>query len=693
MPKEVTYLQTATQAFIDLQSGLARPYWEANITVQEKIPNTTVLLLHGEGDNNSTIFVDSSPNNYNVTATGNTKIDTTQKKYGNASIYFDGNDDKLRLTGNVSDWNFGNNDFTIETWFRLETLPKPAGAGNKFCPFFTHRPLGWRYFRIQENGAGGYQLFFDENTGTVENVMVTGNVVVDTGIWYHAAIVRNSSTWTLYFNGTTAGYTTTSTTLSTFNTSISIGHNDGPVSGFFGGWLDDFVITRKALYTQPFTPNPGSFPGVASGVLGQFGQTNNDIISFGTIDRERSITISGTDKIIAGDLTLKLLNDDMRYSPNYASSIFYDKDWVNATVKIWCGFDQPSGTALVVPKGTFSLEDLTLDGKKGTAELRCKDKLGYALSKYIGMPYMSGTANARLWTGTTSSKTIITDLLSGLGLTAGDYDITQGVNFTNLTVSGQTYGTTLAKVAQASEGFLYVDNVGKVRFKQYFSNYFSPRYVWDLSTDENIIKSKLTISNQNLMNVVGINYGATLGDYNSSESTATVPKGRTFVTDNAVMQTRAQAQAFTTRNLVSYNENRSFLELDNLWMPAVELGDYLRVTDENIAMSGSQGNTYFEIYKIRDDPSRLKQTIYGIDTRAGQKFGMLSDTGADVSSVVYTGAWTTGFCFLGYNSSTAAYPGFDAGTGESAVHSGANNNVINNSGLPNDTIEEPFILG
>jgi hypothetical protein len=347
----------------------------------------------------------------------------------------------------------------------------------------------------------------------------------------------------------------------------------------------------------------------------------------------------------------------------------------------------------VVQKGTFLLEDLTLNGKKGTAELRCKDRLGYALAKYIGLPFASGTANARLWTGTTSSKTIITDLLSGLGLSSTDYDITQGVNFTNLTVSGKTYGQTLAKVAQAAEGFLYVDNAGTVRFKQYFSNYIAPRYVWDLSTDENMIQGKLTVSSQNLMNEVGINYGATLGDYNSSESTATVPKGRAFVTDNIVMQTRAQAQAFTTRNLVTYNEVRSFLEVDNLWMPAVELGDYLRVADKNIAMSGIQGNTFFEVYKIRDNPIGLKQTLYGIDIRAGQKFGILADTGADASSVVYTGAWTTGFCFLGYNSSTAAYPGFDAATGETPVHSGGNNNVIDNSGLPNDSIEEPFILG
>jgi len=690
MPKEVTYLTTATQSFLDLQSGLARPFWEANITVQEKVNSKIVLLLHGEGEDGSNSFVDSSPKSLIVNSSGNVQIDTSQKKFGNSSILFDGAGDSLRIPGE-SNFNYGNGDFTWATNLRLNTMP---GEVETLRQIFSQRTAGgFRALALYKSGVD-YILRFRENTGGADNVLLDAVIPITTATWYHVAVVRNSSTFTLYFNGNTGAYTSTNATLTSFDTGLTIGMTDFSTTGFFNGWLDNVVISKGlAIWTSAFTSPDTPFPGTTSGTLGQFGQPENNIISFGTIDRERSITISGTDKIIASDMTLKLLNDDQTYSPNYSGSIFYNKDWLNSTIKIWCGFDQISGTALVVQKGVYLLEDLTLNGKNGTAELRCKDRLGYALSKYIGLPYASGTANSRMWTGTVSSKTIIVDLLSGLGLGSDDYDVTQGVNFANLTVSGQTYGTTLARVAQAAEGFIYVDNVGKVRFRQYFFNYISPRYIWDLNTNENIIKTKLVISNQNLMNEVGINYGATLGDYNSSESTASIPKGRMFVTDNTIMQTRAQAQSFTTRNLFTYNEIRSFLEVENVWMPAVELGDYLRVSDQNIAMSGIQGNTFFEIYKIRDDPVRLKQTIYGIDIRAGQKFGMLSDTGIDPTSVVYTGAWTSGFGFLGYDSATAAYPGFDAGTGETPVHSGANNNTIDNSGFPNQTIEEPFILG
>jgi hypothetical protein len=40
------------------------------------------LLIKADGDNNSTTFVDSSNNNLAISRIGNTKISTTQSKYG-----------------------------------------------------------------------------------------------------------------------------------------------------------------------------------------------------------------------------------------------------------------------------------------------------------------------------------------------------------------------------------------------------------------------------------------------------------------------------------------------------------------------------------------------------------------------------------------------------------------------------------
>src|SRR3990167_4784867 len=131
-----------------------------------------------------------------------------------------------------------------------------------------------------------------------------------------------------------------------------------------------------------------------SGTLGQAYETNNDIISFGGTDRERSVTISGTDKIYAADVTFKLSNRNGTYSPLNPAGIFYNKDWFNSIVKIWAGFFNVSGTALVVQKGTYLAETLEIDSEAAQAYLKCKDKLRYALDKYVGLPLPSGTANA-----------------------------------------------------------------------------------------------------------------------------------------------------------------------------------------------------------------------------------------------------------------------------------------------------------
>ena len=66
MAIEVVYVASATDTFLDLQSGLARPYWEVNITVSgesdtysgvlgaayfpSKIDEETKLLIHFDRD-------------------------------------------------------------------------------------------------------------------------------------------------------------------------------------------------------------------------------------------------------------------------------------------------------------------------------------------------------------------------------------------------------------------------------------------------------------------------------------------------------------------------------------------------------------------------------------------------------------------------------------------------------------------
>jgi len=422
--------------------------------------------------------------------------------------------------------------------------------------------------------------------------------------------------------------------------------------------------------------------------IGQAYSTGNDVISIGAIDREKSYTISGTDKLVAGDLTIRLNNYSGSYSPLNPNSIFYNKDYLNSELRIYAGFIATAGTAMVVPQGKFLLNDLSLDGQNVTAELHCKDKLKYGLEKYIGLPDVSGTSNARIFTGTCSAKSVIIDLLSGIGLTASEYDITAGVDFANLSFSGKTYGEAIAKTVAASEGFIYVDNAGKVRFKQTTQPWGTARPVWDLKTNTNIIKTNYNISADNLINEVGIHYTEDKSQYCSINDKTDVPKGKTFITDNQSVLTYARAQSLVSRNLADFNVPTTFLEVENLWYPAMDLGDYFTISDPSLYFSGTPSHT-FEVYKIRNDFMTLKQKVYAREIYAGQKWGYFSDTGASVTSVTFSttgsGNWRDQFCFYGYDSGTAAAPGFDT--------DGNADNVLDSSGSPAENLEQPFIFG
>ena len=85
-------------------------------------PALTLMLLHFDGANNSTVFTDSSPFNQTVSVvTGTPKISTDISKFGGSSLYLDGSS-SIKIPDNAN-LNLGTGVFTIEFWFYLLSLP------------------------------------------------------------------------------------------------------------------------------------------------------------------------------------------------------------------------------------------------------------------------------------------------------------------------------------------------------------------------------------------------------------------------------------------------------------------------------------------------------------------------------------------------------------------------------------------
>jgi len=78
------------------------------------------MLLHCDGVDASTTFTDTVGTHTPV-ATGNAQLDTTQFKFGTASGLLDGTGDYVSVPDHA-DWYMGTGAFTIDGWFRFDTL-------------------------------------------------------------------------------------------------------------------------------------------------------------------------------------------------------------------------------------------------------------------------------------------------------------------------------------------------------------------------------------------------------------------------------------------------------------------------------------------------------------------------------------------------------------------------------------------
>jgi hypothetical protein len=182
---------------------------------------------------------------------GNAQISTTQSKWGNSSMYFDGTGDYL-----TSIWNPANNIGSSTSW-TIEFWGYVGASFGTYCPmsFVQDGTNRWGI----EIGASSTNVVF----GTPGSTSFTHPSSLSTSTWFHFALVRDGSTVKLYINGT-ASSSTSSFNLQSLSSSavLFVGRNN--VSGFFfdwNGYIDDLRITNGfARYTADFTPPTAAFP-------------------------------------------------------------------------------------------------------------------------------------------------------------------------------------------------------------------------------------------------------------------------------------------------------------------------------------------------------------------------------------------------------------------------------------------------
>lgn len=219
--------------------------------------NNVSLLLHMDGTNGSTNFIDSSPRTKIMTAFGGAQITTDQAKFGGASGYFN-NTDAYLTTPNNADFNFATGDWTVELFCRI--FPVQADILINKAEGFGFYPMQLRVINSKFSVKG-----YNNNTLIPALVYELGEDIGPTVVenqWYHVAAARQGSNFYLYVNGLLIDTSTSSATLYSSNSPLSVGGTSNG-DGLISGYLDEVRIT-KGICRYPngrqFIPPRKAFP-------------------------------------------------------------------------------------------------------------------------------------------------------------------------------------------------------------------------------------------------------------------------------------------------------------------------------------------------------------------------------------------------------------------------------------------------
>jgi hypothetical protein len=200
------------------------------------ITNTKLLLNMADGQ-----AIDSAAQN-NMTLLGNTKLSTTQAKFGDTSMLFATSEaDKLDL-GDVF-WT--NSDWTHEFWIYLNTN---STATRIIFTQYTGQVVNGRCVIQYINETGKIMWFIGVSGGNI-----TMDVTMSKGAWHHVALTRSGNDYKLFVDGT-AGSTGSSSQDLESSVNTILGPSGFSTSGQgIDGFIDNLRFSKFVRYTNNFT--------------------------------------------------------------------------------------------------------------------------------------------------------------------------------------------------------------------------------------------------------------------------------------------------------------------------------------------------------------------------------------------------------------------------------------------------------
>lgn len=365
----------------------------------------TVLLINGDGaadggQNNT--FLDTSGNGHAITRNGNVtqgSFSPFSQDEGKWGVQFDGADGAFVRLPNDTTTDLSTGDFTIECWVYYNSFINDAKI----------------YIDIT-NASNYAQLTFSTTLGlrfvvSSSTVISQGTNDWNTGQWYHVALVRNGSTFTIYRDGVSIGTGTRSTSIGNFNAKC-IGGANGFASTTMNGYISNFrMVKGTALYTSSFTPPNAPLTDI-SGTSALTCQSNR---FKDNSTNNHTITPNGDPKVVTFSpfpettaYTRSTINQGAMYFDGTGDKLttsgasIGDFGTGDFTIEAWINPDALSGYNSIIADDTYSsgstpnawcfyLDGTSLDGWKGGSSILTGGTLTVGQWHHVAWTRSSGT--------------------------------------------------------------------------------------------------------------------------------------------------------------------------------------------------------------------------------------------------------------------------------------------------------------
>lgn len=263
---EYEYFTPVTGFSIAALSTASKVILDAPIIAGDPSYASVKMLLHCDGTNGSTTFTDNSGTPLTLTANGNAAVSTSVKKFGTGSCALDGTGDYLSVTS--ASLSPGTADWTVEGWIYINV----ASNGS----IFSTITLGTGNGILLGCQASPFKALASVTNGGSGPGWITGTTTLVVNTWYHLALVRATTTTTLYVNGVAEGTPVSSTTSNVTAAVIGRVYANSD-SNYLNGYVDDVRFTNGvARYTANFTPPTAPFPNV-------LGPASSNTLATGTV--------------------------------------------------------------------------------------------------------------------------------------------------------------------------------------------------------------------------------------------------------------------------------------------------------------------------------------------------------------------------------------------------------------------------